>query len=178
MIVQVDWSNKIVTVPQTALTLVSAGVWNVYRLDLDAFWRACRDAEDSTAGAIHPPIVENTPPTAVDAVTTLARVVRIVNGYRVRFDDTPGPYQVLLSGANTNIADPSVLYPNQVSVLAANSAGMVHIEDPRIQDIHAAHFNRRVWDKAANELRIYEADKSTVRNRFTTNGDLSEIDPV
>ena len=52
---------------------------------------------------------------------TLARVIEIINDYVVEFED--GQYAVNLIGANSNVADRTVV--NQVSVRAANSAGLV-----------------------------------------------------
>lgn len=46
-----------------------------------------------------------------------------------------------------------------------------------IIDIRDAHYNRRKWDEAANELTIYEKDKVTPKKVFNTNSDLSEITP-
>ena len=50
----------------------------------------------------------------------LARVIQIINGYTVTFED--GQYAVNLVGANSNVGD--VVNVNQVSVRSANSAGL------------------------------------------------------
>ena len=60
------------------------------------------------------------PPVDVGGVS-LARVVEIINGYTLTFED--GQYAVNLYGANTNAAD--VVNVNQVSVRSSNSAGLV-----------------------------------------------------
>jgi hypothetical protein len=54
---------------------------------------------------------------------TLARVIEIINGYTVTFED--GQYAVNLAGANSNVAD--VANVNQVSLRSANSAGLQDI---------------------------------------------------
>ena len=51
---------------------------------------------------------------------TLARVIEMINGYSITFED--GQYAVNLVGANSNVAD--VVNVNQVSVRSANSAGL------------------------------------------------------
>jgi hypothetical protein len=51
----------------------------------------------------------------------LARVVEIINGYTVTFED--GMYRVTLVGANSNISDVTNL--NQVSIASTNSAGLI-----------------------------------------------------
>ena len=57
-------------------------------------------------------------------LVTRGRVVEIINGYTVTFED--GQYAVNLTGANSNISD--VANVNQVSIRAANSAGLVLVE--------------------------------------------------
>ena len=51
---------------------------------------------------------------------TLARVVEIVNGYVVTFED--GQYAVNIVGGNSNVGDRVTL--NQVSIRSANSTGL------------------------------------------------------
>jgi hypothetical protein len=52
---------------------------------------------------------------------TLARVVEVINGYTVTFED--GQYAVRLEGANHNIGD--VKNVNQVSLVIGNTAGLI-----------------------------------------------------
>jgi len=135
----VDWTNRIVTVPQSDLTLIQAAGANalaVYELDVADFWREVRRLESEVPGLPNPIIVSNTAPAATDSVTTLPRVVRVINGYRVEFDDSPGNYQVRLVGGNTNIHDTSVLVPNGVSVVPSNSAGLVLAPDSSGADVN------------------------------------------
>lgn len=58
---------------------------------------------------------------------TLARVVEIINGYTVSFEDTGTPYSVRLDGANNNIADVANLITN-VSIRSNNSAGLIQVD--------------------------------------------------
>lgn len=96
----------------------------IYRLDLDVFRLALKALEDTSDGmAFERTHKHNTSVTVGGAV--LARVIEIINGYSVRFEDdgTPaGQYRVETVGANSNIG--SVIQVNQVSVSTSNSAGL------------------------------------------------------
>jgi len=56
---------------------------------------------------------------------TYARVIEMINGYTVTFED--GSYAVSLVGANSNISD--VANVNQVSIRSNNSAGLVSLAE-------------------------------------------------
>lgn len=116
MAISVDWGTQVILVPQADLTLVSAGV---YELDVDTFRLALKDLEDDEAGMPFPRTHNHVAPITVGGVT-LARVVEVINGYTVTFED--GQYAVNLVGANNNIAD--VTNVNQVSIRSQNSAGL------------------------------------------------------
>jgi hypothetical protein len=68
-------------------------------------------------------------------------VIEIINDYTVTFED--GQYAVNLVGANSNIADR--VNVNQVSVRAANSAGLV-----QTKEIEHSSFNDRVTIDVVN----------------------------
>ncbi len=55
--------------------------------------------------------------------TTFARVIEIINGYTLEFED--GAYTVKLVGSNNNLFDSAVLVRNQVQVVSTNSAGLI-----------------------------------------------------
>ena len=76
------------------------------------------------------------PPVTVGGVT-LARVVEIINGYTVTFED--GAYAVNLVGANSNIGD--VVNLNQVSIRSNNSAGLT--------------FSEQINDQSFLDARVY-----------------------
>jgi hypothetical protein len=67
---------------------------------------------------------------------TYARVVEIISGYTITFED--GQYAVNLTGANSNIGD--VVNVNQVSIRSANSAGLISNSA-----IEFAAYNNQVW---------------------------------
>lgn len=119
MAISVDWVNKIITIPQADLAFISAGLYsldiNTFRLSLKAleddegitFLDTHRHESGSTLGGV-----------------TFARIVEIINGYQVLFEN--GTYAVNLVGANSNIADVAVV--NSVSLRSNNSAGLIQVD--------------------------------------------------
>jgi hypothetical protein len=125
MAITVDWANKIINVPKADMTLVQSNPTEIRRLDIDAFRLTLKDLEDDEG---MPFLDTHRHNTSVDVGgVTLARVVEIINGYTITFED--GQYAVNLVGANSNIAD--ITNVNQVSVRSSNSAGLVDL--PLIQ---------------------------------------------
>jgi hypothetical protein len=116
----INWATKVISVPKTDLTLVSPGV---YEHDLDAFRLQLKDIEDSQEGIVFPDTHRHNTTVVLSGVT-YARVLEIINGYTVTYED--GQYAVNLVGANNNI--PDVMNVNQVSVRASNSAGMIVVD--------------------------------------------------
>lgn len=124
MAIDVDWVTKIIYIPKSYLTLVQSFPTEIRSLDIDLFRHDLKDLEASVVGMIYVDTHRHSPEVTVGGVT-LARVVEIINGYTVTFED--GQYAVNLLGANSNIAD--VTNVNQVSVRSANSAGLVSQRD-------------------------------------------------
>jgi len=118
--ITVYWKDRVIFVPRSALELVQTTPTVIYNLDLNAFRLALKDLEDDADGMAYPTTHEHNTTVTVGGVT-LARVVQLINGYTVTFED--GQYAVNLIGANSNVADR--VNVNQVSVRAANSAGLV-----------------------------------------------------
>lgn len=119
MALSIDRLTNVINVPQADLTLVSAGI---YQLNVDAFRLALKAIEDDEPGMPFKTTHQHNTVVTVGGVT-LARVVEIINGYTVTFED--GQYAVNLVGANNNLAD--VANVNQVSIRSANSAGLIQI---------------------------------------------------
>lgn len=121
MAITIDWANKIINVPKADLTLVQSSPTEIRSMDLNWFRLILKDLEDDFDQGI--PFLDthrhNT--TVQIGGVELARVVEIINGYTVTFED--GQYAVNLYGANSNVGD--VVNVNQVSVRSANSAGLV-----------------------------------------------------
>lgn len=115
----VNWATRVVTIPKADLTLVTASP-EVYELDAIDFWIAIHDIQDDEAGMGFPAIMQSNPPVTLGGLT-FARIIEVINGYRIEFED--GQYQVNITGANTNLAD--VRTQNQVSLNTNNSAGLI-----------------------------------------------------
>lgn len=123
MAISIDWGTKIITVEQADLTNISGAN---YSLDVDVFRLALKDLEDSEDGIAFPMTHNHVAPISVGGVT-LARVIEIINGYTISFEDTGTPYSVRLDGANNNIADVANLIAN-VSIRSSNSAGLIQVD--------------------------------------------------
>lgn len=117
MPVTVDWPNAVINVPQSYLTSLGGGK---YELDVNQFRLDLRDLEDDVQGMAWPPTHDHTTTKTLGGVT-FARSVEILSPYTVTFED--GQYTVVATGANHNIAD--VKNNNQVSLITQNSAGLI-----------------------------------------------------
>jgi hypothetical protein len=119
MALNINWATKVITVPRLDMTLVQSSPFEIRRLDVNAFRLELKDLEDDEEGMPYLRTHNHNTEVTVGGVT-LARVVELINGYTVTFED--GTYAVELSGANNNIAD--VVNLNSVQVRSANSAGL------------------------------------------------------
>lgn len=137
MAISINWPTKVINVPKADMTLVQSTPFEIRELNLNTFRLTLKNLEDDEKGM--PFLRTHNHNTAVSVGgVTLARVVEIINGYTVTFEN--GTYAVNLVGANSNIGD--VVNLNTVSVRAANSAGLTE------PDMAAA-----VWDAlVANHL--------------------------
>lgn len=120
MAISVDWGTRVITVNKADMTLVSTTPYDVYELDVDAFRLALRDLEDNGPGMSYPTTHDHVAPINVGGVF-LARVVSIINGYTITFEN--GTYAASIVGGNSNIAD--VVNLNNVSIRTNNTAGLV-----------------------------------------------------
>ena len=117
MAISINWSTKVITVPQADLALISTGL---YELDVDVFRQALKSLEDDADGMAYLDTHRHNTEVTLGGVT-LARTVEIINGYTVTFEN--GTYAVRLTGANNNLAD--VMNVNSVSLRSNNSAGLI-----------------------------------------------------
>jgi len=147
MAITINWATRVISIPQSDLTHISG---SLYELDLNAFRLSLKNLEDGEDGMAFPATHVHTTQVSVAGIT-LARVVEIINGYTITFQD--GQYAVRLVGANSNVAD--VVNVNQVSVRSNNSAGLIVTENtsPTSSEIAAA-----VW--------AYVAEGSTTMLQF------------
>jgi hypothetical protein len=160
MAISVNWATKVIFVPQADLTFITG---LTYELDIDVLRLALKVIEADEGIWEVDTHSHNTE--VVLGNLTLARVVQIINGFTVEFED--GAYLVDMVGANSNILD--VVVHNQVSVRANNSAGLIitktsgltALETAQLQLITDLLQNKLITDPTTGILTIYEADGST-----------------
>lgn len=121
MAISVDWATKVITVPKADLTLVQASP-EIRSLDLDWFRLSLKDLEDDEQGITYLDTHRHVAPITVGGLA-LGRVVEIINGYTVTFED--GAYRADALGANSNLLD--VVNYNSVQVTTQNSAGLANV---------------------------------------------------
>lgn len=121
MAISINWATKVINVPQADLTDLGG---DVYELDLNDFRLELKSLEASEAGMAFLDTHSHNPPVTIGGVT-IGRVIEIINGYTITFED--GQYAVNLVGANSNVSD--VANVNQVSIRSANSAGLISAEN-------------------------------------------------
>jgi len=120
MAISISWPTGVISVPKADMTLVQSTPIEIRELNINTFRLALKDLEDDAEGQVWATTHNHNTIVTVGGVT-LARVVEIINGYTVTFED--GSYAVNLVDANSNIAD--VVNLNTVSIRAANSAGLI-----------------------------------------------------
>jgi hypothetical protein len=163
MAITIDWATRIISVPKADLTLISGAI---YELDLDVFRLALKDLEDGAEGMVFPDTHRHNTEVVLGGLT-YARIIELINGYTVTFED--GMYAVNLVGANSNVAEKTNV--NQVSVRSANSAGLIVVtqgsglstaQDERLLLIEQILRNRRLTDQADGKLKILTDDDLAV----------------
>ena len=120
MAISIDWGTKVINVPMSAMATVQVSPIIIMELNLNTFRLKLKDLEDDEDGMPFPNTHNHNTEVNVGGLI-LARVIEIINGYTVTFED--GQYAVNLIGANSNVGD--VINVNQVSVRSFNSAGMI-----------------------------------------------------
>jgi len=140
--ISVDWINKVIFVPQSYLTSLGGGV---YELDINQFRLDLKDLEESEGITFQDTHSHNSEVTI--GGFTLSRVVEIINGYTITFED--GQYAVNLVGANSNISD--VTNVNQVSIRSQNSAGLITVTSGSgVTSQDKEDIITGVWDEAVS----------------------------
>lgn len=123
MAISVNWATGVISIPKSDLALISG---TLYELDTDQFRLDLKNLEDGEAGMPFPDTHRHNTEVTV-AGTTFARVIEIINGYSITFED--GQYSVRLVGSNNNFFDVenNILNQNQVQVIPGNAAGLITI---------------------------------------------------
>lgn len=169
MPISINWNTKVIFVPKTYLADLGGGY---FQMDVDQFRLDLKDIEDGDAGMANEDTHRHNTTVVLSGVT-YARVVEIINGYTIEFEDDGGPgghYTVYLVGANHNIADVKV--PNSVSIVQANSSGLIEVPTgagPTPAEIAAAVL-------ATLQANTIPVDVQKVRNQDLT-GAGTEGDP-
>lgn len=126
MAISINHTNKVITIPKADTTLLGTNPVTGYEIrsyDEYALMRALADYLDSESGATLPNAFSHNTQVTISGVV-YARTLSILAPYSVTFEN--GTYQVKLTGGtNNNLLD--VLNPNNVSVIAANSAGLQQV---------------------------------------------------
>lgn len=117
--ISIDWPNRVIHIPKSYLTFVGG---SVYQLDTESFRIDLKLAEQSEQGQVHPPTHNHNTSVLLGGIE-YARIIEIINGYTITFED--GSYVVNLVGSNNNVLDVSNL--NSVQVRSNNSAGLINI---------------------------------------------------
>lgn len=116
----VDWPNRLITVfrDDDFMTQVSP---SLYTMDANAFRLALKSVEDDE-GIVYLDTHRHNTEVELSGVN-YARIIEIINGYRIEFDSDGDAYTVSVLGANHNFADVKTV--NNVSLVVNNAAGLV-----------------------------------------------------
>ncbi len=168
MATTINWPTGVISVLRADMTLVQSTPIEIRELNINTFRLRLKDLEDDADGQVWATTHNHNTTVSVGGVT-LARVVEIINGYTVTFEN--GRYAVNLVGANSNIGD--VLNLNTVSIRAANSAGLIQatIWDEPI----AGHLTAGTTGKALSDAGVAGNPWSTPVTGNTTAGTFGEL---
>ena len=144
MAININWGTRVINIPKLDTTLVQSTPTEIRSLDINTFRLALKDLEVSDNG-MNFPITHNHNTTVSLSGVTYARIVELINGYTVTFED--GQYAVNLVGANSNIADK--VNVNQVSVRSSNAAGLIEVSTSGTGGPTASEIAGAVWDEPA-----------------------------
>ncbi len=120
MAISIDWGTKVIFVPKDDMALVQTVPFEIRSLDINEFRLALRELEYSEDGMLYEPTHNHNTPVSIGG-TSLARVIEIINGYTIVFEN--GSYVAQVINGNSNIGD--VVNLNTVSVRTSNSAGLI-----------------------------------------------------
>ena len=114
-----DWIGKVITIPQSDLTLISGVNYSLDVADVHVEVNRMQSALDE--GLWAPQVIEFYPTVTLSGIDK-PPTVEFINDYTVEFGGSN--YNVFLSGYDTNLID--VLTPgNGISVLGNNSVGKI-----------------------------------------------------
>lgn len=126
----VNFGTKVITVYKTDSFMSLVG-GSVYAMDTNAFRLAVNDRLDDADGMGAPDVFNHNTSVLLGGID-YARIIEIINGYTITFDDTGGAWVCNLIGSNNNILDVTNL--TSVQVRSNNSAGLINVREIQ-QDI-------------------------------------------
>lgn len=134
MAISVAWGTKVINVPKADLTLIQ-GSPEIRELDVDWFRLELKKLEDDEDGMPFADTHRHNTEVTLSGLT-YARIIEIINGYTVEFED--GQYTINCVGANHNLADVKIV--NQSSLIVNNAAGLI-----TSAGIEATEYDNGVW---------------------------------
>ena len=119
--VTINWVTKVITIEKDYLTPTAKP--NIFDLDTNVFRLDLKSLEASEDGMSYLDTHQHNTEVPLGGII-YARVIEIINGYTITFEN--GFYGVNLLGSNNNIAD--VLNLNYVSIRTNNAAGLIVVQ--------------------------------------------------
>ena len=175
MAITIDYLTRIISIEKEDMSIVQdspPAPFQIYELDINDFRLTLKNIEDNPGGV---PFVDTHNHNTIVTVggVTLARVVEIINGYTVTFEN--GSYAANLIGGNSNIGD--VLNLNSVSVRASNSAGLVELNLANVvwNELTANHLTAGTTGKALSDAGSAGNPWSSPITGNTTAGTFGEL---
>lgn len=144
MPISIDYNTRVVTVLFNSPELLTFVGGNVYDLDTNAL-RLALNAEAATVAGMAYPDNNRHNTTVLLAGVEYARIIEVINGFSLTFEEQLSPYVVNFVGSNNNYLDVTNL--GTVQLRSNNSAGLINVREIQ-QDI----FNNRVTIDAINGI--------------------------
>jgi len=174
MAITINFPTGVISVPKADMTLIQSTPIEIRELNINTFRLTLKDLEDDAEGQVWATTHNHNTIVTVGGVN-LARVVEIINGYTVTFEN--GAYAVNLVGANSNIADVANL--NTVSIRAANSAGLIqqsgNIAQQVWNEVIAGHLTVGTTGKALSDAQSAGNPWSSLITGNTNAGTFGEL---
>ena len=161
----IDPATKVVSIPQSDLTLVTGTLYsldtNQFRLDLKAL------ISSETYIWMDDPHLHNTEVTV--AGTTYARTISTIDNWSYTFIPD-AQYSVRLEGSNNDFFDIEAgnLNQNQVQVIPTNSAGLIVNEQQSLSQGDIDNIADAVWDEPVADHTSAGSFGEWVRNKLLT----------
>ena len=121
----IDWPTGVITVYKTD-TFMSLAGGSVYDMDTNNFRLAVLAQEAGEQGMIWPKVFNHNTVVTLGGIE-YSRLIEMINGYTITFDDTGGGWVCNLVGSNNNFLDVANL--TAVQIRSNNSAGLINVRE-------------------------------------------------